>query len=731
MNPDQAVYYNGNAQLTSNLVRLTAAGVVESTFRTNFTGRAVKIFPYTSGNFFVVDEEFSNELVLLSSSGRVMKRFQLYNVEALVVLPDKSFVVGRYGEVRKYKVNLSLDTSFGVGGSVSTSGWVYDLELQSGKLLVAGSFNQVGDVAINDLARLNLDGSLDESFHSGQGTNWWFESITVQPDGKILLGNGYIDSYDGYYFGGRVVRLNSNGTVDGTFTTPYIGSLGNIEYANDKIIIAGYNNIRRLNLNGSNDGTFSYIGFGNYTTNIYMRVLSNKDIIVANGYNDESEYGLAKYNANGIRYTAFKPALGQAGQIRTMIYAGGKLVIGGTFFQVNGVKVKNMARLNSTGALDPTFSLEEYWGDVYEVDDFSNGDFLLRTSYGIVKVKSDGATDDFFDFDTDDFESWSVESFKVLPNDKILYDAYYPYGGIGRNNPDGSVDDTFTTGRTDVYYWSGVQDFDVQSDGKIIYGGAFDYYNGVSSNNIVRLNEDGTLDDTFDVGTGPDGSVRQITVMNGDKILAEGDFNNFGGYWMNGVVKLNGEGQVDGDFLSNLGYTISYSSYTPTIRFRNGILKFGYSQQSGTYTLVLVNDDGTVTEGVVPANIVVSSPIAAFSDSRNLYLANNIFYRSTQLRSLAKINLRAVPAVPASVAGRVDTESVTYQVFPNPTSDFIAFDTDKPARVNIVTMDGNIKVNTTVSSAEDQIDVRNLQPGRYVIRMAVDGKTKTTYFIKK
>jgi hypothetical protein len=44
-----------------------------------------------------------------------------------------------------------------------------------------------------------------------------------------------------------------------------------------------------------------------------------------------------------------------------------------------------------------------------------------------------------------------------------------------------------------------VREILVQSDGKILVGGSFTSYNGVARNNIVRLNNDGTLDTTFTV----------------------------------------------------------------------------------------------------------------------------------------------------------------------------------------------------------------------------------------
>ena len=47
----------------------------------------------------------------------------------------------------------------------------------------------------------------------------------------------------------------------------------------------------------------------------------------------------------------------------------------------------------------------------------------------------------------------------------------------------------------------------VQTDGRILMGGAFGTVNGVVRNRIARLGTDGTLDVGFSPGSGADGAV--------------------------------------------------------------------------------------------------------------------------------------------------------------------------------------------------------------------------------
>jgi hypothetical protein len=63
-----------------------------------------------------------------------------------------------------------------------------------GKILVGGSFITLGDVSIGlsnraYIGRLNVDGSIDTTFDPG--TNSDVEAIVVQADGKILVGGGF------------------------------------------------------------------------------------------------------------------------------------------------------------------------------------------------------------------------------------------------------------------------------------------------------------------------------------------------------------------------------------------------------------------------------------------------------------------------------------------------------------------------------------------------------------
>ena len=75
---------------------------------------------------------------------------------------------------------------------------------------------------------------------------------------------------------------------------------------------------------------------------------------------------------------------------------------------------------------------------------------------------------------------------------------------ILRLNSDGSPDVSFLRGTgANGPIWKEA----IQNDGKIIIGGSFKIFNGNNINYLARLNTDGSLDNSFNSGSGPDSSI--------------------------------------------------------------------------------------------------------------------------------------------------------------------------------------------------------------------------------
>ena len=96
----------------------------------------------------------------------------------------------------------------------------------------------------------------------------------------------------------------------------------------------------------------------------------------------------------------------------------------------------------------------------------------------------------------------------------------------------------------------------VQPDGKVLLGGSFTTYSGVSQNRLTRINSNGFRDTTFNIGTGFNSSIQTILVDSNNKILVGGNFTTYSGITSRGLIRLNSDGSFDTTFS---GLTIGFS----------------------------------------------------------------------------------------------------------------------------------------------------------------------------
>ena len=83
-----------------------------------------------------------------------------------------------------------------------------------------------------------------------------------------------------------------------------------------------------------------------------------------------------------------------------------------------------------------------------------------------------------------------------------------------------------------------------QTDDKIIIGGDFLNYDGVARTRVARLNSDGSLDTTFNPGTGPSGSVRIVLAQSDGKIIIGGLFTSYNGTSAGRITRVNADGSL-------------------------------------------------------------------------------------------------------------------------------------------------------------------------------------------
>ena len=142
-----------------------------------------------------------------------------------------------------------------------------------------------------------------------------------------------------------------------------------------------------------------------------------------------------------------------------------------------------------------------------------------------------------------------------------------------------------------------------QPDGKVIAAGRFTFANNVARNRIARFNFDGSLDTTFNPGTGADGEITAAVLQPDGRIVVAGRFTSFNGFTHNRVCRLNADGSVDQSF--GLGNGINNAALALALQSDGRIIVGGQFSQvdlAQRFNLARLNTNGSVDLSFDPVN---------------------------------------------------------------------------------------------------------------------------------
>ena len=88
-------------------------------------------------------------------------------------------------------------------------------------------------------------------------------------------------------------------------------------------------------------------------------------------------------------------------------------------------------------------------------------------------------------------------------------------------------------------------------NGQILLAGIFNPTNANNSHKILKLNEDGSIEESFYIGANIDNYVYSIDEQSDGKIIVGGDFKKVDGISKVGIIRINIEGSIDNSFNSN------------------------------------------------------------------------------------------------------------------------------------------------------------------------------------
>lgn len=610
--PDGKVLVGGNFRIADSsprgsIVRFDSGGGLDTSFLATGSELYGEVFEITlqpDGKILVGGVLFRadgtrNDIARLNPDGTLDTSFHasitgapnVGNVNTIVLQPNGKILVGGSftqvnGTLRSDIVRLNADGSIDASLLVTISGGENSvsriLRQSDDKIVIGGSFTQVNGVARQSVARLNSDGSLDESFlASNIAANAQVFELALQPDGRLLLcGFFSINGSQRKNF----ARFNSDGTFDSSFVTVLDGLFGVDSSSvftlamqpDGKIVIGGSftsvnntsrNHIARLNTDGSLDSTFLATGSG-ADFNIFSLALQPDGTVLITGnfasFNGTARNEVARLSDTGALDLSFNSGeLLRSGFVLAMAtQSDGRIVVGGTFITVNGTARSRIARLNSDGSLDNTFTTAVS-DQVFAVTLQSDGKILIGgrfdqvsgvTRNQIARLNPNGLLDTTF-LASGSGADGDVTAIVVQPDDKILIGGNFShFNGVTRNriarlNPDGSLDTTFLAIGTGANDESSA--LALQPDGKILVGGSFTQINGATRNRIARLNSDGTLDTSFlSSSSGANDSVQVLTLQPDGKVLIGGNFTSVNGTPRNHIARLHPDGAIDTSFLS-------------------------------------------------------------------------------------------------------------------------------------------------------------------------------------
>lgn len=353
----------------------------------------------------------------------------------------------------------SIDPAFsigtGAGGTFTQKRIETMVQQPDGKILIGGWFVDFNGTPSRLIVRLNLDGSVDNTFNVGtgfEGTSSYVNTIALQPDGKILVGGNFL-SYNGVTRH-RIARLHPNGTLDESFVpgTGFNSDVNSIALQSDgKIVVGG--------------------------------IFSKYDWLNNGGINRQA---ICRLNSDGSLDNSFDSAIGfstTSGQLRVntvIVQPDGKIICGGLFTGYKGVSRILIARLNTDASLDTTFNAGNsfvltfgFYGEAWKTVLLPDGKIITAGNFqhngannkAIVKLNSDGSVDTSMALNMTNVTALAVQS-----DGRILASAGGPYT-FRRYLANGVVDTTFPT----VEFNDWARHCIVQQDGNILIGGWFSY----------------------------------------------------------------------------------------------------------------------------------------------------------------------------------------------------------------------------------------------------------------
>ncbi|MBC7661876.1 MAG: delta-60 repeat domain-containing protein [Chitinophagaceae bacterium] len=530
-----------------------------------------------------------------------------------------AFGTSKVGRLAAMTLTGALDMSYASALGAGFDNTIYSLKLlpASGTLLVGGAFtafNGISGAGTTRISRINLasrpsPAAIDTSFAMGTGPNNSVYVLDVDASGNLYAG-GAFTSVNGSSNSKYLARFSPTGVIDAAFAVAKklngpVWSLA-FDTAGSALIAAGdftlygsvaSNRMIRLALDASGTqdiNASTAIGSG-FNSIVYGLALSQSNLIAGgsfSNYNGQNMPFLVRISPGSLQPFASQPVGSMLNaQSNTAVFGKteSEIYVGGTFTQYRGKLVYRLIRTDAQGVLDSTY-IPQLSGNVNAmVFNPLDSSLLIGGSFStigttatkkIARLLSNGSVDSSFLGAAKAFDS-DVNALAVTADGKIWAGGKFTTYNtntqkfLARLLSNGNLDSSFTLqGAGFSPLSSVVLTILAMPDGGAIVGGSFTSYGSSSANRIVKIAADGSVDMTFAIGTGFNGTVRTLKLIDG-LLYVGGDFTSYQGVSANRLVRLKLDGKIDPGFAIGVG--LNGAVYSLGFDSRSGILYAGGS----------------------------------------------------------------------------------------------------------------------------------------------------------
>jgi hypothetical protein len=489
------------------------------------------------------------------------------SIETMAVSGSYIYVGGNFanigGQARNYAAKLNnTNGNADATWNPAPDDFVTDIAISGSDLYIVGSFTNIGGQARNYAAKLNnTNGNADATWNPSPD----IRAVFVEVSGSDIFISGHFFSIGGQDRL-KIAKLNNtNGNADLDWDAPaadgYDGGIYSLAVSGSAVYFGAdftsiggqeMTGIAKLSITTGDVDLAWNARSDSYDVNAIAT--SGSNVYVGGGFGSiggsEARNGLAAIDLTTNELTDWNPNVG--GDVDELAISGSSIYIAGQFSSVGGEPRNNLAKIDlDSGEVDGTWNpnpngssvqaLAISGSDIYVAGEFTTIGGLSRDN--VAKLNNtDGNADAAFDMSTYFNGFGTYPSLDVL--DSYLYLAstspvtidLTQYRSVFKvNKTTGEIDTSWlgsctACGGADAYYVKVISPY-------IYVSGNFaSYQAGAPSGRLIRLNLDGSIDETWS----PASNNRTSAVsVSGSDVFVGGSFTAIGGQSRDKLAKLN------------------------------------------------------------------------------------------------------------------------------------------------------------------------------------------------